>query len=520
MKYKKIFFILFLTFSFGISLAEEKPTIQSKEKNKLPNVLLIGDSVYQAFIHNAIKMLKGRANLHYSPTLTYHTGQALDQYNALIGSKKWDLIHFNFGFNDIMYKDPTIKSIRAMHKDAGGVPVTSLENYEKNLQELVKRFKKNGAKVIWASTTPIYGSNGILYEGDEITYNNIAAKVMRENNITINDMHTHAKKYNESNRHKGTFSYKGATLHTPIIRSVLKELKLYKPIKGPLKVFIMLGGKTHMGSGVVGGGSAPRAGSKPGSLDNLVLNKKTAVKFKHLLNDKGNWKSRSDVWLRYDRRWTNAGLHGIRYAGDRQRNVGYEYSLGITLGDHYKEQVFIYKSSLGSPSVCPGFITVPKNQNIKFGKSYNSFIKVADSTLEQLSNTFPVYDDSTGYELAGLIINLGEHDKDISLFANTFPHLIKALRKHFKQPKLPIVIVGSGLGGREKPQYPELIKAQQAIAERPEFKGNVIFTDTRDFWPDPKKSPDPYPTNWYGNALSYYQMGEAIGKDLISLQKN
>ena len=39
-------------------------------------------------------------------------------------------------------------------------------NMKKNLTELVKRLKKTGAKIIWASTTPVVKSNGILYAGE------------------------------------------------------------------------------------------------------------------------------------------------------------------------------------------------------------------------------------------------------------------------------------------------------------------------------------------------------------------
>ena len=96
--------------------------------------------------------------------------------------------------------------------------------------------------------------------------------------------------------------------------------------------------------------------------------------------------------------------------------------------------------------------------------------------------------------------------------------MIKDIRLDLKTPHLPVVIVASGRGGRKKPECPKLIKAQQAVASLPEFIGNVIFTETRDFWPVPEKSPNKDPDLWHGNAQSFYKMGEAIAKDILSLK--
>ena len=140
--------------------------------------------------------------------------------------EKWDLIYFNFGLNDVMYHDPATKQVRAMHKDAGGVILTSPEQYAKNLKELVKKFKATGAKLIWASTTPIIGNNGIHYAGDEIKYNKIAAKVMQANNVTIIDMHKIGLDSRKGMKGKGkTYEYKKAKpLHPPIIKVLVQEL--------------------------------------------------------------------------------------------------------------------------------------------------------------------------------------------------------------------------------------------------------------------------------------------------------
>ena len=123
------------------------------------------------------------------------TGTALANLDRLLGDGKWDLIHFNFGLADLHYRDPRSKSIRALSKHAGGVRVTSAERYRQNLEALVRRLRKTGAKLLWASTTPIDSSNfdSIYDPGSELEYNAIAAQVMAKHGVATNDMHAYVR---------------------------------------------------------------------------------------------------------------------------------------------------------------------------------------------------------------------------------------------------------------------------------------------------------------------------------------
>jgi len=57
----------------------------------------------------------------------------------------------------------------------------------------VKQLKATGATLIWATTTPVPG-DGVLAPdrrfGKVEAYNEIAARVMKENGIAINDLNT------------------------------------------------------------------------------------------------------------------------------------------------------------------------------------------------------------------------------------------------------------------------------------------------------------------------------------------
>ena len=69
----------------------------------------------------------------------------------------------------------------------------SPEEYEANLRELVKRLKKTGAVLIWRNTTPVpEGAQGRVV-GDAASYNEIAARIMQEHEIQVQDLYSFAK---------------------------------------------------------------------------------------------------------------------------------------------------------------------------------------------------------------------------------------------------------------------------------------------------------------------------------------
>jgi hypothetical protein len=156
----------------------------------LPRVLVLGDSFYQNLSNTAVKEFKDRAQVVYANP--GDSSYVLVHLDELLGKDKWSIIHFNFGIADLCYKHPNLKGVRALSKAAGGVRVSSPELYEKNLNELVRRLKSTGAKIIWASSIPPVSPGGgfINYDpGSEVEYNKIAAKIMAAQNVTVNDMY-------------------------------------------------------------------------------------------------------------------------------------------------------------------------------------------------------------------------------------------------------------------------------------------------------------------------------------------
>ena len=143
----------------------------------LPRVLLIGDSISMGYTLPVRALLAGQANVHRIPENGSATGVGLAKLDVWLGSGKWDVIHFNWGLHDLKHwKDNKL--------DLAGPQVTPLEEYEKNLRDLVKRFK-----VIWASTTPVPEGSGGRVAADEVKYNEAAARVMKAEGVAIDDLH-------------------------------------------------------------------------------------------------------------------------------------------------------------------------------------------------------------------------------------------------------------------------------------------------------------------------------------------
>lgn len=151
---------------------------------KLPRVLLIGDSISIGYTLDTRKLLEGKANLHRIPTNGGPTTNGVANIDAWLGDGKWDVIHFNWGLHDLKYVDEKKQNT---DPDKGRVQVP-LDEYEKNLRQLVTRMKKTGATLIWCSTTPVPAGSPARVEGDERKYNEAAAKIMKEQGVVVDDL--------------------------------------------------------------------------------------------------------------------------------------------------------------------------------------------------------------------------------------------------------------------------------------------------------------------------------------------
>ena len=101
------------------------------------------------------------------PELAAKLGEyGLDRW--LRPGEKWDLIHFNFGIHD------------------RGTPV---KDYAARLETIAERLQRTGAKVLWASTTPIPDDPAQKQTAASIVERNVvAAELMARRGIPVDDL--------------------------------------------------------------------------------------------------------------------------------------------------------------------------------------------------------------------------------------------------------------------------------------------------------------------------------------------
>lgn len=117
----------------------------------------------------------------------------IDRWLQLDGGK-WDVIHFNWGLHDL--KHVKAGDAKGAASDlATDPPQATVEVYEKNLREIVAKLKATGAKLVFAATTPVTDEPMKVYRNnaDVIRYNEAALRVMKDNNIPVNDLYTFVK---------------------------------------------------------------------------------------------------------------------------------------------------------------------------------------------------------------------------------------------------------------------------------------------------------------------------------------
>ncbi|MGB2863426.1 MAG: SGNH/GDSL hydrolase family protein [Sedimentisphaerales bacterium] len=194
------------------------------EPTPLPQVLIIGDSISIGYFEPLQERLKDIAVVSHNEGNAQHTAYGLKKIDEWLGDTRWDVIHINHGLHDLKYIDARGRNTSV----ETGKQQIPLDQYEQNLDEMVKRLKKTGAKLIFATTTPVPDGTKIRVKGDAVIYNRAAIKVMKKHGVPINDLYSFAlprlkEIQRESNVH--FFPEGSELLAEQCAKSILKALE-------------------------------------------------------------------------------------------------------------------------------------------------------------------------------------------------------------------------------------------------------------------------------------------------------
>lgn len=175
----------------GLDRANEGETVADSDSKRndamapiedtpgLPRVLLVGDSISIGYTLPVRAKLEGKANVHRIPQNGGATEIGLEKMAEWLGKKKWDVIHFNFGLHDAKYASETTQR-------------ATREQYIDHLRKLIVQMKATGARLIFATTTPV-PNGGVLSptrKFDSIeARNQLAVQLMQESGVAVDDLY-------------------------------------------------------------------------------------------------------------------------------------------------------------------------------------------------------------------------------------------------------------------------------------------------------------------------------------------
>ena len=282
----------------------------------------------------------------------------------------------------------------------------------------------------------------------------------------------------------------------------------------PIKVFILAGQSNMEGQGVVSMDGEQGYNGGKGNLVWSVQNSKSAEQLKKLKNEKGEWVVRDDVQISFKAgaKVRKGGLT-VGYTGyGGSSHIGPELGFGFVMGDFFKEPVLLIKTAWGGKSLFVDFR--PPSSGGQVGPYYTKMVEEVRTALAELGEQ--------KYEIEGFVWQQGWNDMvtkpAIPEYAQNLVNLVKDLRKEFKVPNMPVVVGELGNGGPVKSgDMFEFRKAQEKGTKQIK---NALFIKTTDFARPAELSPNTgHGHHWFGNAESYFLIGDALGEGMKSLIK-
>lgn len=289
-----------------------------------------------------------------------------------------------------------------------------------------------------------------------------------------------------------------------------------------LRVFVLAGQSNMQGQAVVDLDDPRDYNGGKGNLEWVMAHSEHRDSMKHLRQANGEWTVRDDVFIRYrTEHELKRGPLSIGFAVyGGQHHFGPELQLGHIVGDHYDEPVLLIKTSWGGKSLFQDFR--PPSSSGETGAFYTQMLAEVEEAIREIPNDFPHLANHQP-KIEAFVWFQGWNDmidaRGREEYTDNFVNLVHDLRSEWKQPELPIIIGETGNGGANVDEnLLSLRRSQAAAAERILPEGSARFVETHTFARPAEESPNTgHGHHWFGNAESFFLIGDGLGKAVIEL---
>lgn len=306
-----------------------------------------------------------------------------------------------------------------------------------------------------------------------------------------------------------------------ILCSVMLCSLLAQPVcaVGKVQVYVLAGQSNMQGQGVVDFDHPEYYNGGKGILNNVMKNPKMADRYSHIKDGKGEYIVRDDVFVRHvTKEETKTGGLSVGFTSyPGKHHIGPEFQFGHLLGDATKQPVLLIKTAWGGKSIYKDFR--PPSSGGEVGKYYVQMLEEIEQALSAMKDEFPQI--GKNYELAGFVWFQGWNDmfdKDaLTQYEDNLVNLVSDVRTALGAEDLPVIIGETGNMGEAAGNNMKQIRlAQRNAADK---LSNAAFVQTTSFARPKEESPNVgHGHHWFGNAESYFLIGDAMGKAMMKLK--
>ena len=294
------------------------------------------------------------------------------------------------------------------------------------------------------------------------------------------------------------------------------------PEKPILRVFILAGQSNMQGQAVVDLDHPQHYNGGKGTLMHLLKDPQRGETYRHLRKPNGDWSPRQDVWIRYrTESVVKKGKLNIGFTGyEGQHHFGPELQFGHVVGNAFDEPVLLIKCAWGGKSLMKDFR--PPSSGGRVGPYYVKMLEEIGEAMSNFETEFPKLKNHQA-RIEAFVWQQGWNDMCDDEACQAYPenlaNLIRDIRQQFNQPDLPFVVGELGNGGVDANEPMKRFRAaQRKVTSLPEFADHVAFVPTAKFAQPADESPNVgHLHHWFGNAHSYFHVGQALGEATVKL---